>query len=90
MGETCPSSNQQSIDQSTFWSSDGIDWDAHRIGWAIAGGSAALVSANIVINLLNIFSTFLPGPDRPSSLPSSVFTGTQGKRFVVFCFTDFD
>ncbi|TRM60659.1 organic solute transporter Ostalpha-domain-containing protein [Schizophyllum amplum] len=39
---TCESDNTADVDQSDFWSSDGIDWDAHRIGWAISGGCAAL------------------------------------------------
>ena len=40
---TCEADNTAAVDQSDFWSSDGIDWDAHRIGWAISGGCAALV-----------------------------------------------
>ncbi len=40
----CPSDNQAVIDQSGFWSSDGIDWDAHKIGWLIAGVCAIVVS----------------------------------------------
>ena len=39
----CPSDNLLVIDQSTFWDSDGINWDAHRIGWLIAGACAAVV-----------------------------------------------
>jgi hypothetical protein len=42
---SCPSDNTQVVDQSSFWSSGNINWDAHRIGWAIAGGSTFLVSA---------------------------------------------
>ncbi|KAJ3749905.1 organic solute transporter Ostalpha-domain-containing protein [Lentinula detonsa] len=38
---TCPSDNQQTVDQTDFWTDGGIDWDAHRIGWAIAGACAA-------------------------------------------------
>ncbi|KAG6820129.1 hypothetical protein H0H93_005004 [Arthromyces matolae] len=38
----CASDNKDVIDQSSFWDSNGIHWDAHRIGWAIAGGFAAL------------------------------------------------
>ncbi|KAL0072406.1 hypothetical protein AAF712_000169 [Marasmius tenuissimus] len=33
----CPEENQQVIDQSKFWDSDGIHWSNHRIGWTIAG-----------------------------------------------------
>ncbi|WVO13048.1 hypothetical protein L204_100657 [Cryptococcus depauperatus] len=33
-----------------FWSSDGIHWDAHRIGWAVAGGCA------IATTLITLFS----------------------------------
>lgn len=42
MPTSCPSDNQQVIDESSFWSNGSLHWDAHRIGWAIAGGCAAL------------------------------------------------
>lgn len=42
---TCPSDNTQAVDQSSFWGEGSIYWDAHRVGWAIAGGSALLVRA---------------------------------------------
>lgn len=48
----CPSDNQQLIDQTGFWSSDGIDWDAHRIGWLIAGVCAAVVRSSCVVTQL--------------------------------------
>ncbi|KAJ7127945.1 organic solute transporter Ostalpha-domain-containing protein [Mycena epipterygia] len=39
----CPTDNAADIDQSDFWDpSHGVDWDQHRIGWAIAGGCAVL------------------------------------------------
>ncbi|EIW74213.1 DUF300-domain-containing protein [Coniophora puteana RWD-64-598 SS2] len=40
--DSCPSENTQTTDQSSFWNSDSLHWDEHRIGWAIAGGCAAL------------------------------------------------
>ncbi|KAF8520864.1 DUF300-domain-containing protein [Hysterangium stoloniferum] len=40
----CPSINSAKIDQSGFWSKDGIHWDQHRIGWAVAGGCAVLTT----------------------------------------------
>jgi Organic solute transporter Ostalpha len=40
----CPSDNDQAVDQSNFWTHSSFHWDAHRVGWAIAGGCAALVS----------------------------------------------
>jgi hypothetical protein len=43
MSATCPSDNAPAVDQSDFWDASGIHWDQHRIGWAIAGGCAALV-----------------------------------------------
>lgn len=43
----CPSDNTVEIDQSTFWGSDGVNWDAHRIGWAISGGCALLASLGL-------------------------------------------
>ncbi|PPQ71311.1 hypothetical protein CVT24_012037 [Panaeolus cyanescens] len=40
---TCDTSlNTVDVDQSDFWDENGIHWDAHRIGWAIAGGTAIL------------------------------------------------
>ncbi|WVF71006.1 hypothetical protein IAT40_005802 [Kwoniella sp. CBS 6097] len=43
---SCPTTNSNITDSSedVFWSSDGIHWDAHRIGWAVAGGCAALTT----------------------------------------------
>ncbi|KAJ7021813.1 DUF300-domain-containing protein [Mycena alexandri] len=38
---SCPTDNAAAIDQSGFWDpAHGVDWDQHRIGWAIAGGCA--------------------------------------------------
>lgn len=39
----CPSDNTEQINQSTFWDSGSKHWDAHRIGWSVAGGCALLV-----------------------------------------------
>ncbi|KIR56013.1 hypothetical protein I315_01077 [Cryptococcus gattii Ru294] len=38
---SCPADNSTGVDDE-FWSPDGIHWDAHRIGWAVAGGCAIL------------------------------------------------
>lgn len=48
---SCPSDNTQSVDQSDFWSSDGVHWDAHKIGWVVSGACAA---ATVVISLVSI------------------------------------
>ena len=40
---TCLSDNTQAIDQSRFWSDGSLHWDAHRVGWAIAGACTVLV-----------------------------------------------
>ncbi|KAL1757895.1 organic solute transporter Ostalpha-domain-containing protein [Schizophyllum commune] len=48
---TCEADNTAAVDQSDFWSSDGIDWDAHRIGWAISGGCAALT---VIISTITV------------------------------------
>ncbi|KAL5513921.1 hypothetical protein ACEPAG_2682 [Sanghuangporus baumii] len=50
---TCPSDNSQAVDQGSFWSSGGIHWDAHRIGWAISGGCAALT---VLISIFSVLS----------------------------------
>ncbi|KAI0656125.1 DUF300-domain-containing protein [Cubamyces menziesii] len=47
----CPSDNKQVADQSGFWSSDGIDWDAHRIGWLIAGVCAVVT---VILTAINV------------------------------------
>ncbi|RPD52220.1 hypothetical protein L226DRAFT_61503 [Lentinus tigrinus ALCF2SS1-7] len=47
----CPSENQSVIDQSTFWDSDGIDWDAHKIGWVVAGCCAVVTLILTAINV---------------------------------------
>ncbi|KAI0059151.1 DUF300-domain-containing protein [Artomyces pyxidatus] len=51
MSPTCPADNNEAIDQSTFWTSSGLNWDEHRIGWAIAGASAALT---VLISLVSV------------------------------------
>ncbi|THH00561.1 hypothetical protein EW026_g1986 [Hermanssonia centrifuga] len=48
---SCPSDNAQVIDQSTFWDSNGIDWDTHRIGWVISGACAA---ATLLISTVSV------------------------------------
>ncbi|KAI0031306.1 DUF300-domain-containing protein [Vararia minispora EC-137] len=47
----CPSDNTQAVDQTSFWDSNGIHWDQHRIGWAIAGATAVLT---VLISLVSI------------------------------------
>ncbi|KAJ7100568.1 DUF300-domain-containing protein [Mycena crocata] len=47
----CPTTDATEIDQSEFWDSDGINWDHHRIGWAIAGGCAVLT---VIITILSV------------------------------------
>ncbi|KAJ6625597.1 organic solute transporter Ostalpha-domain-containing protein [Mycena sp. CBHHK59/15] len=48
---TCPSDNSAQVDQSSFWSTPGLNWDAHRIGWAIAGGCTA---ATVLISFFSV------------------------------------
>ncbi|WRT66011.1 uncharacterized protein IL334_002962 [Kwoniella shivajii] len=50
---SCPSTNSNITDTSedVFFSPDGIHWDAHRIGWAVAGGCAALTTLITLFNL---------------------------------------
>ncbi|KIJ43075.1 hypothetical protein M422DRAFT_170381, partial [Sphaerobolus stellatus SS14] len=50
---TCPEENSDFVDQSSFWDSSGIHWDQHRIGWAIAGGCAAL---SVLITLFSVWT----------------------------------
>ncbi|RDB24596.1 hypothetical protein Hypma_008230 [Hypsizygus marmoreus] len=47
----CIPENKVDIDQSSFWDSNGVNWDHHRIGWAIAGGCACLT---LIISLITV------------------------------------
>ncbi|KDR75855.1 hypothetical protein GALMADRAFT_97799 [Galerina marginata CBS 339.88] len=47
---TCPSDNTAATDQTSFWSQGSIHWDAHRIGWAVAG------ACTLVTLLISIFT----------------------------------
>ncbi|KAN0132238.1 Organic solute transporter Ostalpha domain containing protein [Lactarius tabidus] len=49
---SCPSDNAQAVDQSTFWGEGFRHWDAHRIGWAIAGGCSVLT---VLISSISVF-----------------------------------
>jgi hypothetical protein len=46
---TCESDNTQAVDQSRFWSNGSIHWDAHRVGWTIAGACTAVVRVYLSI-----------------------------------------
>ncbi|KDQ10908.1 hypothetical protein BOTBODRAFT_177792 [Botryobasidium botryosum FD-172 SS1] len=48
----CPADNAAEIDQSTFWDGSNFHWDQHRIGWAIAGASAAITT---ILTLISVF-----------------------------------
>ncbi|ETW76861.1 hypothetical protein HETIRDRAFT_442143 [Heterobasidion irregulare TC 32-1] len=47
----CTAENTQAVDQSGFWDENGIDWDSHRIGWAIAGGCSILT---VIISFVSV------------------------------------
>ncbi|KAG1828261.1 DUF300-domain-containing protein [Suillus variegatus] len=51
MNHSCPSDNTENVDQSSFWSSGNLNWDQHRIGWAIAGGCAVLT---VIISMISV------------------------------------
>ncbi|KAJ7178521.1 organic solute transporter Ostalpha-domain-containing protein [Mycena crocata] len=51
MVATCASDNSLEVDQTSFWSSGSLNWDAHRIGWAIAGGCTA---ATILVSFVSV------------------------------------
>ncbi|WWD18220.1 hypothetical protein CI109_102670 [Kwoniella shandongensis] len=59
---SCPSDNStnRAVDDS-FWSPGGIHWDAHRIGWAVSGGCAAL-TALITLFTLTMHATHYQHP----------------------------
>lgn len=47
----CPEQNRSIEDQSSFWQSGQLNWDAHRIGWAVAGGCAVIT---VIISSLSV------------------------------------
>ncbi|KAJ7753659.1 organic solute transporter Ostalpha-domain-containing protein [Mycena maculata] len=49
---SCPSDNTVDVEQLNFWTSGGIDWDAHRIGWAIAGGCSVVTVLITIVSVL--------------------------------------
>ncbi|THU93985.1 DUF300-domain-containing protein [Dendrothele bispora CBS 962.96] len=49
---SCPSDNTQTIDQSSFWESGSLNWDAHRIGWTIAGACSV---ATVIISSCSVY-----------------------------------
>ncbi|KAG1761407.1 organic solute transporter Ostalpha-domain-containing protein [Suillus occidentalis] len=51
MAPTCPSDNTIAVDQSSFWNSGNLNWDEHRIGWAIAGGCTVLVCSSSLVHI---------------------------------------
>ncbi|CAD6587708.1 MAG: hypothetical protein TREMPRED_004830 [Tremellales sp. Tagirdzhanova-0007] len=50
---SCPSVNDPATGEDCFLCADGIHWDDHRIGWAIAGGCAALVRPVLALSRHN-------------------------------------
>ncbi|KAF8476290.1 DUF300-domain-containing protein [Russula ochroleuca] len=48
---TCPSDNYQAVDQSHFWSGGSLHWDAHRVGWAVAG---ACTVVTVIISAISV------------------------------------
>lgn len=53
-GSSCPSDNTQAVDQTSFWGKNGVDWDTHRIGWAVSGACALVVRAASLISLSSL------------------------------------
>ena len=47
---SCASDNTQAVDQSRFWSDGSLHWDAHRVGWTIAGACTAVVRIYLSYN----------------------------------------
>ncbi|KZT66067.1 DUF300-domain-containing protein [Daedalea quercina L-15889] len=47
----CPSDNTATVEQDSFWSTSGVNWDAHRIGWVIAGCCACV---SVIFTLINV------------------------------------
>ncbi|ORY23937.1 organic solute transporter Ostalpha-domain-containing protein [Naematelia encephala] len=58
---SCPSVNAAVEGDDCFFCSDGIHWDAHRIGWAVSG-SCALVTTLITLFTLTMHATHYQQP----------------------------
>ncbi|THH26882.1 hypothetical protein EUX98_g7305 [Antrodiella citrinella] len=52
MSSTCPSDNTQSVEQGSFWSSNGGHLDAHKAGWIISGACATVAVLLSMITVL--------------------------------------
>ncbi|EDR03464.1 uncharacterized protein LACBIDRAFT_295223 [Laccaria bicolor S238N-H82] len=52
------SDNAVDVDQSTFWDPNGIHWDAHKIGWTIAGSCALLTVLISAITVVQHFRNY--------------------------------
>ncbi len=57
---SCPSTNSNEVDQSSFWDSNGIHWDQHRIGWAVAGACTLVVSVLLGITVVIAKGRLIP------------------------------
>lgn len=77
----CNATNTEVTDESNFFSENSINWDAHRIGWVIAGSMTILVSHSI-INLYRPISTNSALLYRPSSSQPTQSVSTQGTTIV--------
>ncbi|EJT98287.1 DUF300-domain-containing protein [Dacryopinax primogenitus] len=52
LNTTCPyTENTSAVDQSTFFETNGVDWDAHRIGWVVAGSFTAVTTLVTIISV---------------------------------------
>lgn len=88
MIHTCPSGNTQTTDQTSFWSAGNLHWDEHRIGWAIAGGCAVLVSP--VFRPLPSFSTGVTTPVDSAYLSCYNLATLSVRSWSLFSFANID
>lgn len=64
----CPAENTVAVEESSFFNADGINWTTHTIGWAIAGGCAALVCLPWTDQSLAVLTDTNPRPDVADNL----------------------
>lgn len=94
----CNSTNTLAVDQSSFWSNGSVNWDAHRIGWVVAGSFAVatvLVTAfsvtmhtlyyNSKMQQRQIIVRYIPLGIDPGALPLS---GGAGAPIVLLLADD--
>ncbi|KAF9652543.1 DUF300-domain-containing protein [Thelephora ganbajun] len=60
----CPAEDTAAIEQSSFFNKNGINWTPHTIGWAVAGGCAALTLLITLVSVLKHCRSYTNPPQQ--------------------------